>query len=358
MHIKKTVAGLALLGTAAGFAHAQTNLTIYGIADTGYIKATGSDARMGHNYSSRIGLRGSEDLGGGIRATFELEERLDLNNGANGTLPDYDDQVHGRPRGGTQYQGASNVGLAGNFGHFRFGRVNAPGIEAYRVLDPFYFVGTGRSLGYETRLYAEQITNTVRYDAPVINGFSGSLTASLKADDRFTLTSTLPGSPPTAARQNHGYAALLKYNQGALTLMGHAARIADSNQSWYWNIGGSYKFGSMLIGLGYQDVKDKANFPGHAVSNKTAMFALQYFTDTGIIKAAYNYGRISHWGNNDGSVHKWVLGYTHNLSKRVSAYAIASYTDSDNQAVGGQYNPNYLQRESVSAFQIGMTYRF
>ncbi|WP_332880243.1 porin [Oxalobacter vibrioformis] len=104
-HEKNTIRA-ALLGATAGLAHAQTNLTIYGIIDTGYIKVEGSDTRMGHNYSSRIGFRGSEDLGSGYRATLEIEERLDLNNGNNGTLPDYDDQVHGRPRGNTQYQGA------------------------------------------------------------------------------------------------------------------------------------------------------------------------------------------------------------------------------------------------------------
>jgi predicted porin len=356
--MKKILAGLAFLGAATGLAHAQTNMAVYGIIDTGYIKVEGSDTRMGHNYSSRIGFRGSEDLGSGHRATFEIEKRLDLNNGGNGTLPDYDDQVHGRPRGETQYQGASNVGLAGFFGHFRFGRMNAPGIESYRALDPFFFVGSGRSLGYETRLYSEQITNTVRYDSPVIDGFSASLTYSLEADDDDVLTSALPGSPPTDARQNHGYAMLLKYDRGPLMMMGHASRLADSNQSWYWSAGASYRFGPALVGLGYQDVKDKANFAGYDVTNRTWMVTLQYFIGQGIIKAAYNHGRISDWGDNDGSASKYVLGYTHNLSKLVSAYVIASYTDSDNRAVGGQFNPNYLQRESASAFQVGMTYRF
>ena len=358
--MKKTVIGLAFLGATISLAHAQTNVTIYGIADTGYIKATGTDLRMGHNYSSRLGFRGWEDLGSGTRATFELEHRLDLSDGGNGTLPDYADQVHNRPRGNTQYQGASNMGFAGNFGHVRFGRVNAPGIETYRALDPFFFVSSGRSLGYETRLYSEQVPNTVRYDSPAVNGFSGSATFSLKADDDFTLTPAVAGATTTAARQNHGYALLLKYDQGPLTMMAHASRLADSNQSWFWNVGGSYKFGQALVGLGYQDVKDKANFPGYGsdTSNRTYMLTLQYFTNAGIIKAAWNHGRVSGWGDDSGSANKWVLGYTHNLSKRVTAYVIASWTDSDNETVGRQFTPNYVARESVSAFQVGMTYRF
>ena len=357
--MKKRIIGLALLGLVSGYAHAQTHVDIYGIIDTGYIKVAGSDLRMGHNYSSRIGFRGSEELGGGMRATFQLEHRLELNSGQNGVLPDYDDQVHGRPRGSTEYQGAANLGLAGDFGHVRVGRVNAPGIETYRALDPFFFVGSGRSFGYETRLYAEQITNTVRYDTAKFNGFSGSFTFSLRADDDFTLTSTLPGNPPTAASHNHGYSALVKYSQNNLNLMAHAARITDSNQSWYVNTGGSYRFGPALVGLGYQYVRDKANFPGFDVINQTCMLALDYFIGNGIIKAAWNHGRISNWApDNNGSANKWVLGYTHNLSKRVSAYAIASYTKSANEAVGSQYNPNYVARTSTSGFQLGMTYRF
>ena len=356
--MKQRVIGFAILMSACSLAHAQTNVDIYGIIDTGYIKVAGSDLRMGHNYSSRIGFRGSEELGSGMRATFQLEHRLELNSGQNGMLPDYDDQVHARPRGSTEYQGAANMGLAGSFGHVRFGRVNAPGIETYRALDPFFFVGSGRSLGYETRLYAEQITNTVRYDTPAFNGLSGSFTFSLKADDDFQLTSAT-SNPQTAATNNYGYSALVKYSQNNLTLMAHAARITDSNQSWYVNTGGSYRFGSALVGLGYQYVRDKANFPGFDVTNQTCMLTLDYFVGNGVIKAAWNYGRISNWApDNNGSANKWVLGYTHNLSKRVTAYAIASYTRSGNEAVGSQYNPNYSSRESASAFQLGMTYRF
>jgi predicted porin len=355
--MKKILTGLALLGAIAGIAHAQTNVKLYGIMDTGYIKFSGKDARMGHNYSSRIGLRGSEDLGQGMRATFQIEKRFDLADGRNGTLPDYDDHVHGRARGETAWQGAANVGLAGNFGHFRFGRVNAPGIETYRALDPFFFVGSGRSLGYETRLYTEQVTNTVRYDSPVFNGFSAKFTYSLEADEDQQLYSALAGNPPTAAHRNHGYSALVKYDKGPLKLMAHAARLTDSNQSWYWNAGASYKWGDALWALGYQVVKDKANFPGYAVTNKTWMATLQYFIGSGVIKAAYNHGRISDW-TNDGSANKYVLGYWHNLSKQVSAYIILSLTDSDNENVARQYSPSYSPRETVTAYQVGMQYRF
>ena len=79
--MKKTLIALAVLGAAAGVAHAQSNVTIYGIVDTGFIKESGSDIKMGENVNNRIGFRGVEDLGSGQKATFELEKRFELADG-------------------------------------------------------------------------------------------------------------------------------------------------------------------------------------------------------------------------------------------------------------------------------------
>ena len=79
--MKKTLIALAVMGAVAGVAHAQSNVTIYGVVDTGLIKESGSDIRMGGNVDSRIGFRGVEDLGSGMKATFELERRFNLNDG-------------------------------------------------------------------------------------------------------------------------------------------------------------------------------------------------------------------------------------------------------------------------------------
>ena len=79
--MKKTLIALAVLGACTGAAHAQTNVTIYGLVDTGLIKESGSDVRMGGNEDSRIGFKGTEDLGSGLKATFQLERRFNLNNG-------------------------------------------------------------------------------------------------------------------------------------------------------------------------------------------------------------------------------------------------------------------------------------
>ncbi|MBO4789753.1 MAG: porin, partial [Oxalobacter sp.] len=97
--MKKTLIALAVLGAAAGTAYAQSNVTIYGVVDTGYIKKTGADLDMGENINNRIGFKGVEDLGDGLKATFQLEKRFDVGTGENNS------------KSGKDWEGAANVGL-------------------------------------------------------------------------------------------------------------------------------------------------------------------------------------------------------------------------------------------------------
>ncbi|MFP5413339.1 MAG: porin, partial [Gammaproteobacteria bacterium] len=88
--MKKSLLALAVLGAFAGAAAAQTNVTLYGIADAG-IGWTDTDkanadgiARVvsGTQSTSRFGIRGSEDLGGGLKATFNIEAGVNWDTGA------------------------------------------------------------------------------------------------------------------------------------------------------------------------------------------------------------------------------------------------------------------------------------
>ena len=156
--MKKTLIALAVLGAAAGVAHAQSNVTIYGIVDTGFIKKSGQDVEMGEHVNNRLGFRGVEDLGSGMKATFELERRFDLNNGV--------EKGYAKPG----YDGAANVGLKGdNWGAVRLGRVNELTTETIRKFDPFYQYGVGAMLEGNQR--SPRISNTIRYDSPNWSGF-------------------------------------------------------------------------------------------------------------------------------------------------------------------------------------------
>ena len=256
--MKKTLIALAVLGACASAAHAQTNITIYGLVDTGFIKETGSDARMGGNEDSRIGVKGTEDLGSGLKATFQLERRFNLNSGKQIAGNNALDKLQGTDDGesGVAWQGAANVGLSSNtWGALRLGRVNDIAIENYGALDPFIYYGVGSSFGAYNLLYSEELANTVRYDSPSWAGFSFNLSYTLGQDTHHGNGEGIYGNQ-TGGYDNYGndgFGIGLKYDNGSLMLTANYDRIADSDKSYLWDIGGAWTWQGFKVSVGYQD---------------------------------------------------------------------------------------------------------
>ncbi len=364
--MKKTLIALAVLGASAGAAYAQTNVTLYGVVDTGFIKESGSDVRMGNNIDSRLGFRGVEDLGSGMQATFELERRFNLNDGTqasweNITLDDngisrynwnYSDMIQGKS---IDWVGASNVGLRGDaWGAIRLGRVNNLSVETFRMLDPFNQYGVGASLARGNLLYSQQMSNTVRYDSPLWTGFGFGAT--------YTLGHETHGADNWLYDQygNDGWAVNLKYDNGPILLLANYDRMVDSRDSYTWNVGGAWRYQGFQISLGYQDstLKLLEDFaPVGRIDQKEWLVGLQYNVGPHTVGLSYNRGDIdSNWI--DGKVNKYALGYTYDLSKRTSVYANVAYTDSDNDGVGLIYNTNGAADDSVTGVQLGLTHKF
>ena len=116
-----------------GAAWAQNSVTVFGGADAGLRHVSNSEGsrnsmQSGNNYTSRIGLRGVEDLGGGLQASFWLESRVNVSNGSAGT-------------GSTFWDRRATVSLSGNFGEFRLGRDYTPMFRAFAGTDVFAYVG-------------------------------------------------------------------------------------------------------------------------------------------------------------------------------------------------------------------------
>ena len=361
--MRKTLIALAVLGLSAGFAHAQSNVTIYGVVDGGYVKETGTDLAMGANNESRIGFRGSEDLGGGLKATFQLEQRLSIANGINTGRENSNNNMYDFLNlGSTDWKGAANIGLAGNFGQVRFGRVDNLGIESYRKIDPFNHYSVGAALvATGNVLYAEQLSNTVRYDSPNWSGFSFGLSWTLANNDNEGNLNQV--GLPYSQIGNHGWNINLQYDNGPLLLMGNYWRLADSNNSDAWNLGAAYKFGDVRISLGYQDSElDILDIiPGFdaRIKQRDAILGLQWDIGPGQLNASVNYGKAK-MDNNSYSekAFKYSVGYTYNLSKRTAIYGIASYLDSDDELIGAMYSMGGTPRSSHTAFQLGMTHKF
>ena len=356
--MKKTLIALAVLGAAAGVAHAQSNVTIYGIVDTGFIKESGSDWKMGENVNNRIGFRGVEDLGSGQAATFELERRFNLNDG---TLKGYKGAENGNKS--TDWDGAANVGLKGsNWGAVRLGRVNELTTETIRKMDPFYQYGVAGMI--ESTQRSARISNTIRYDSLNWSGFHFGATYSLGGNVNNDSISSDMKPVKAAGADNDGYALSLGYDNGPLALVGNWSRVADSNKSYTWNLGAAYKFGPARVSLAYENTKDKGWFLGEKSDNGPSkqqnwLLGLEWTLGQGRLNASVQWDKVkdvSGWNGDDKKLWKYALGYTYNLSKRTSIYGNVAYTDFDDKDMGAFYG--YSDRDSVTGVQVGITHKF
>ena len=138
--MKKSLIALAVLA-ASGAAMAQSSVTLYGVADAAVTYVNGLDnwtgLNSGANKTSRLGFRGVEDLGGGLKANFVLEGGFNLDAG--------DGKSGGATDSGFQFKRQSTVGLAGNFGEVRLGRELTAAYNATARYDVFGSVGIARS---------------------------------------------------------------------------------------------------------------------------------------------------------------------------------------------------------------------
>ncbi len=370
--MNKKVLALALMSLAGSAAYAQTNVTIYGTVDTGYVKETGADAHMDENATNLIGFQGSEDLGNGYKATFQLEKQFNLYDGT-GKHTDNTYNAHdslakalATRDDNVDWVGAANVGIAGPFGQVRLGRVNEMSVEYFTEIDPFEQGTTGSSLAMYNLTRSEQISNTIRYDSPEWAGFSFGLTYTLGGDKHVEAAD----STKKHGVKNDGFGASLRYDANDLFLTANYTRVADSDKSFVWNVGGAYQIGDFRLSLGYQASQIK-NLSGYFTSDYDAVvkgmingieqkeweIGLSYEFGATTLKLAYNRGSIDN-SEDDGDVNKYAVGLTYDLSKRTQLYGVVSYTDSDNDFVGSIYNNNGVANDSMTGVQFGITHNF
>lgn len=335
--MKKTLIALAALASFAGIAQAQSSVTLYGIADayvgrksdtlrsnalgvTSTSKTTQTEIGSGAAYTSRFGMRGVEDLGGGLKALFNLEAGIGLDTGA------------GNNSGGNLFSRQATVGLGGEFGTVTLGRqltayydlVGATNHSGNAVL----FALTQNNQVYSNGIvdYTLRSSNSVRYATPSFSGFSGAVMVGTGEDKN-----TPPGA--SASRNASGH---IKYANGPL-LVGYAyqnekfnpglANFGDtaalslastSGQRYYNLIGASYDFGVAKITGSYQAAKQK-NAPG-VVDSKDKEFQGGVSVPFGAATVYAGYTRSKSDNTNLKAQGFSLLG-TYDLSKRTSLYA-------------------------------------
>src|SRR5471032_1198970 len=170
--MNKTMLALTL-SALAGTAAAQSNVTVYGIVDMALVRESGgtgaaaSSTKLtsGVESGSRLGFKGSEDLGNGMAAIFLLENGFQADTGAMG-------------QGGLLFGRQAYVGLQSKTaGTLLLGRQYTPQYLAVAAIDPFGSgtAGDTKNLMATTGNSASRMDNTVKYISPVVNGFSGEV---------------------------------------------------------------------------------------------------------------------------------------------------------------------------------------
>jgi len=199
--MKKKLLALAVLGSLAGSSFAQSNVALFGVVDLGLERTTlspgASTLRLssGIQSGSRWGLKGTEDLGGGVSASFKLESGFDASTGAAG-------------QGGLAFGRQAWVGLNGGFGSLKLGRQYTPIFGAIDTVDPFDagITGDGSGISAVFRSYGVRMNNTINYSTPAMGGFSAEVAYGL---------GEFPGSTSTGSQ----WGGALGYANGPLTLV-------------------------------------------------------------------------------------------------------------------------------------------
>jgi predicted porin len=404
--MQKKIIALAVAGLVSSAAFAQSNVTIYGVMDLGYVNSsasrpgTGQLGRASQNYSgidsgldagSRIGFKGEEGLGNGLKTVFAIEYYI---------VPDENQGLGSAPTGaGGGVSGSvtrqAYVGLNhAKLGTVSMGRQYAPGFGASVRNDGF--AGTGyaplgilNGAGKNTIAAgsAARINNSIAYTSPNWSGFTatavygfgeGTASSASLATDQVSQGSngviavglnyangplnldavyqSRQGLTGTAVAGTVGIAAAPAAIAGLTTPLGSVATGDSVNE---WMLAGSYDFKVVKLFASYQDQNDNNGTSAQEASNRVWQVGatVPVFTNG---KVRISYADLDWDRTNGGGSKAWGLGYQHSLSKRTTLYTSYIYADNDKSVVAaaGPVTATALRGTSSNTIVGGITHSF
>ena len=295
--MKKTLVALAVLGSFASVASAATSVTLYGRLDVGYDSFHHDGLKLQQDAianQSRFGVKGEEDLGNGLAATFKLEGRFSADTGA------YTKDMFDRE---------STVGLKGAFGHVRFGRALAAmdnGIGDFSVGE--------RVASFDTYSSAARHSNSAFYDYSN-SGFSVGANVSTKGGAASNAVEGVDGTKV-------GYGLYAKYEADSFAVGAAYQRDGEPNVRKEWGVGASYAFAPVTLGASYADHKNAASTKTRIVN----AYVSGDVTANDTVYFQYNRNQEKTASNVKTTQNAYGLGYMHALSKRTSVYAETART--------------------------------
>ena len=359
--MKKSLLALAVFGAFSGAAFAQSNVQLYGIIDLGVTHFTGlkpasgtgtvssTGLSSGVQSGSRIGVKGTEDLGGGLKAFFTAETGFC----AAGTNQDANVGAGPAPSnfctGGGFMQRQAFAGLAGDFGSVTLGRQYTQAFFNEANVDPFGYGLTGSISNLSltgkggasllTAYYLARANQAVTYVTPNLSGFTGAVAYSFApgASGTVPATGTTPATSgtnnvPRSMAVNGQYAngpvmAGLNYTRVTNVYANLTSGVNDGAFKM-WQLYGSYDLGIAKL----SGIYEKANADYTSGSDTYWMLGATFPVGPGAILASYGQNK------NDvtvgpstpaGTAKQYAIGYTYSLSKRTNLYTSYAHISND-----------------------------
>jgi predicted porin len=349
--MKKSLLAVALLGAFAGVAHAQTAVQIYGTVDAGLIKQTDKTLAIGKRANNTLGFKGTEELGNGLKALFQLEIRYEPDTGTIESVT--------RPL----FQGQSRVGLQGDFGIVRLGRALTSFQESATAFEPFH--GIPSPVGFQTDLTVagytsdplsitgnstNRFSNALFYNSPEFSGFQINTTIGTKEGNQGAFigrgTAAAPQYPANFEASVNPFSVSTTYKNGPVAAMLAYERNAVE-----------HKLMSGAVSMfATPELKLMASYTrqdrGHTViSNpKTKAWVLGANYTMGPGKFMAGYGQKTPDGV--AKTKQFSLGYEYSLSKRTYLYVDASRK----QANVNLATPGVTTK--VNTYDVGINHAF
>ncbi len=395
--MKKSLVALATLSIMGG-AYAQSSVTLFGVVDAAVERTSTSGVSkttlvQGANSSSRLGFRGTEDLGGGMSAGFWLEAGMNNDDGT-GAGSNANNQAVGAfnagtganagVRPGTQgltFNRRSTVSLAGGFGELRLGRDYVPAFWNMTVFDPFGTVGVGAftnvSIAYGGALGAAtgvRASNSIGYFLPNnLGGFYGQFMYALGEN----ASNAVNAAGQDTSKDGYHTGLRLGYANGPVNVaFGYGkTKLAAINDYTVTNLGGSYNFGPATLMLQWnqeksgnsQAIAPSAAFVAAGAVPNTVSKLTNYLVGVSVPLGAGEFKASYVPYKSDNSALKgnqFAVGYVYNLSKRTAVYTTyARLSNTGSSAVISSFGQTSLGAspsfgQSINGFDIGLRHSF
>ncbi|MFX1676453.1 porin [Paraburkholderia sp. A2WS-5] len=385
-----SLCALAALSAFATAAYGQSSVTLYGIVDAGFnYQSNANGGRLfamvsGVNQGSRFGLSGSEDLGGGLKAIFRLENGFDITNGRLG-------------QGGLMFGRQAYVGLSSTYGTVTFGRqydALTDFLGQYSVSNQWGGYVSAHPGDLDNFNYSFRSNNAMKFRSADYAGFSFGGTYSLGgvAGDVTRNQIWSFGAGYTRGPLSLGVAYLNARNPNTSLFGGNSATTATATVAnatspvyrgflsahSYQDIGAgaSYTYGAATFGATYSNIRfrdmgdttsgpNPSRYAGNATFNNAEVNFSYHITPAWMAGVAYDYTKGSSNNVNEGATYHQAEASTHYfLSKRTDVYLTAVYqhasgVDSTNHKAVAAINVlTPSSSDSVTMVRIGLRHKF